>query len=51
MATVEERTGSNGSAVADRSLRSLNARDVIARVEEEGIEFVRFWFTDILGQL
>src|SRR2546423_3500875 len=38
MATVEERTG-------------LDARDVIARVQEENIEFVRFWFTDILGQL
>src|SRR3954447_15062292 len=38
MATVEERSG-------------LDARDVLARVEEENIEFVRFWFTDILGQL
>src|SRR5215208_3039531 len=25
--------------------------DVLARVEQENIEFVRFWFTDILGQL
>src|SRR3954454_12500340 len=25
--------------------------DVLARVESENIEFVRFWFTDILGQL
>jgi glutamine synthetase len=25
--------------------------EVIARVESENIEFVRFWFTDILGQL
>src|SRR6266704_4427822 len=25
--------------------------DILARVEEEGIEFIRFWFTDILGQL
>jgi glutamine synthetase len=24
---------------------------VLARVEEENIEFVRFWFTDIMGQL
>src|SRR3954468_5193038 len=38
MAAVEERSG-------------LDARDVLARVEEENIEFVRFWFTDILGQL
>jgi glutamine synthetase len=27
------------------------ADDVLARVEEDGVEFVRFWFTDILGQL
>ena len=38
MATIEERTG-------------LDARDVLARVEEENIEFVRFWFTDIFGAL
>ncbi|HKP91553.1 MAG TPA: glutamine synthetase family protein [Thermoleophilaceae bacterium] len=38
MAAIEERTG-------------LDARDVLARVEEENIEFVRFWFTDIMGQL
>src|SRR3954471_17933376 len=25
--------------------------EVLARVEDENIEFVRFWFTDILGQL
>src|SRR5688572_3654631 len=25
--------------------------DVLARIEEDGVEFVRFWFTDILGQL
>jgi glutamine synthetase len=25
--------------------------EVLARVEQENIEFVRFWFTDILGQL
>src|SRR6266511_4545334 len=29
----------------------LAAGDVLARVEEENVEFVRFWFTDILGQL
>jgi glutamine synthetase len=38
MAAIEERAG-------------LGARDVLARVEEENIEFVRFWFTDIMGQL
>src|SRR5262245_7943026 len=26
-------------------------QDILARVEEEGIEFIRFWFTDIEGQL
>src|SRR5437773_2675944 len=25
--------------------------EILARLEEEGIEFIRFWFTDILGQL
>ena len=25
--------------------------EVLARVEQENVEFVRFWFTDILGQL
>jgi glutamine synthetase len=25
--------------------------DVLARVESEGVEFIRFWFTDILGQI
>jgi glutamine synthetase len=29
----------------------LGAADVLARVEDENVEFVRFWFTDILGQL
>jgi glutamine synthetase len=28
-----------------------SASDVLAQVEEDGVEFVRFWFTDILGQL
>jgi len=27
------------------------ASDVLGRVEADGVEFVRFWFTDILGQL
>jgi glutamine synthetase len=31
--------------------RGIDARDVLARVEEENVEFIRFWFTDILGQL
>jgi len=37
MATIEE--------------RGTDAGDVLARVESEGIEFVRFWFTDIVGRL
>jgi glutamine synthetase len=31
--------------------RGVSASDVLQRVEAENIEFVRFWFTDILGQL
>jgi glutamine synthetase len=30
---------------------STSPGDILARVEEEGIEFIRFWFTDIEGQL
>ena len=26
-------------------------KDVLRRVEEDGVEFIRFWFTDVLGQL
>ncbi|MGH2860068.1 MAG: glutamine synthetase beta-grasp domain-containing protein, partial [Solirubrobacteraceae bacterium] len=29
----------------------LTARDALARVEQEGIRFIRLWFTDILGNL
>ena len=25
--------------------------DILRRVEEDGVEFIRFWFTDIIGQL
>jgi glutamine synthetase len=28
-----------------------SAEDVLRRVEDDGVEFIRFWFTDILGQL
>jgi glutamine synthetase len=28
-----------------------SAEDVLKRVEAENVEFIRFWFTDILGQL
>ena len=34
-----------------KPVRELTATDVIARVEKEGIRFIRLWFTDILGQL
>jgi glutamine synthetase len=37
MAAIEERTAT--------------AADVLKRVEAENVEFIRFWFTDILGQL
>jgi glutamine synthetase len=30
---------------------TTDPKDVLARVEEEGIEFIRFWFTDIEGTL
>jgi len=29
----------------------LTAQDVLKRIEEDGVEFVRFWFTDVFGQL
>ena len=38
MSTIEER-------------RNGDPRSVLSRVESESIEFVRFWFTDIFGQL
>lgn len=28
-----------------------DAETILNRVEEDGVEFIRFWFTDILGQL
>jgi glutamine synthetase len=28
-----------------------SAKDVLQRVDDDGVEFIRFWFTDILGQL
>jgi glutamine synthetase len=33
------------------SERKNDPKDVLRRVEEDGVEFIRFWFTDILGQL
>jgi glutamine synthetase len=44
--TTQTRSGANGDArVASK------AADVLRRAEEDGVEFIRFWFTDILGQL
>jgi glutamine synthetase len=31
--------------------RTTGAGDVLAQVEEHNVEFIRFWFTDIFGQL
>ncbi len=30
---------------------STDSKEVLARVEEDGVEFIRLWFTDINGQL
>src|ERR1700735_2389045 len=30
---------------------ALTAEDVISRVKEDNIRFIRLWFTDVLGQL
>src|SRR5256885_2612609 len=30
---------------------TASSEDVLKRVDEENVEFIRFWFTDILGQL
>src|SRR5881392_3025541 len=30
---------------------TASAADVLKRVDAENVEFIRFWFTDILGQL
>jgi glutamine synthetase len=30
---------------------STNHKDILARVDEDGVEFIRLWFTDINGQL
>src|ERR671919_342248 len=30
---------------------SASPGDVLSRVQEDGVEFIRFWFTDIMGQL
>jgi glutamine synthetase len=28
-----------------------SAKDLLKQVEDDGVEFIRFWFTDVLGQL
>src|SRR3984893_7273727 len=30
---------------------TATAEDILKRVDAENVEFIRFWFTDILGQL
>src|SRR5215211_67520 len=42
-----------GPPVASRAMADAprTADDVIAQVEEQGIRFIRLWFTDILGRL
>jgi len=30
---------------------STKPEDIVARVDEDGVEFIRLWFTDIVGQL
>ena len=45
------RTPSRKEAMATVEEKTAGAADVLARVEEENVEFVRFWFTDILGAL
>src|SRR5918992_1979552 len=37
--------------MATISKRRTGSEDVLRRVEDDGVEFIRFWFTDILGQL
>jgi glutamine synthetase len=37
--------------VATIEERRAGAGDVLAQVEEHNVEFIRFWFTDIFGQL
>ena len=31
--------------------RTTGAGDVLAQVEERGVEFIRLWFTDVVGRL
>src|SRR5437773_5681845 len=38
------------AATSEASTRK-DPGDVLKRVEAENVEFIRFWFTDILGQL
>src|ERR687895_2293195 len=37
--------------MATISKRRTGSEDVLRRLEDDGVEFIRFWFTDILGQL
>ncbi|MDP8942911.1 MAG: glutamine synthetase family protein [Actinomycetota bacterium] len=35
----------------DAAGRAEGAQEVLRRIDDENVEFVRFWFTDILGQI
>ena len=37
--------------MAEQTLRTETADDVIAAVDEHDVRFIRLWFTDVLGQL
>jgi glutamine synthetase len=37
--------------LATATTPSTNHKDIVARADEDGVEFIRLWFTDINGQL
>jgi glutamine synthetase len=37
--------------MATATTPSTNPQDIVARADEDGVEFIRLWFTDINGQL
>ncbi len=37
--------------MATTSKPATSPKDILSRVEEDGVEFIRFWFTDVVGQL
>src|ERR671916_2115254 len=50
-ASPRERRGGSLMATAEVTERRGDPDDVLRRVRDEKIPFVRFWFTDILGQI